>query len=116
MPILDLKGMDRPMKVLPFIWGTAAHLGTYMIIPLMPIYLKLQKGMTITEIGLILAVSPFTFQVGSLIGGWLADRIGRRTIIAIGAWLNAAAITGFAIFDSLRMFIAMGLLSGLGVG
>jgi MFS family permease len=72
--------------------------------------------MTVPEIGLILAVSPFTYQAGSLLGGWLADRIGRRSIIAVGAWINAIAIAGFAIFNTLWLFIGMGLVSGLGVG
>lgn len=115
MATLGFKGINRTMKILLF-GVLLSHLGTYMIIPLMPIFLKVQKGMAITEIGLILAVSPFTFQAGSLLGGWLADRIGRRTVIAIGAWLNAAAIAGFAAFDQIWMFIGMGLLSGLGVG
>lgn len=110
-----LKESKSPMRVL-LLGVLLSHLGTYMVVPLLPIFLKLQKGMTIAEIGLILAMSPFTFQAGSLLGGWLADRIGRRTIIAIGAWINAGAIVGFALFDQLWMLISMGLLSGLGVG
>ncbi|WP_191567680.1 MFS transporter [Metabacillus idriensis] len=110
-----LKGSRSPIRVLLF-GVMLSHLGTYMVIPLLPIFLKVQKGMTITEIGLVLAVSPFTYQGGSLLGGWLADRIGRRAIIAVGALINAAAIAGFAFFDELWMFIAMGVLSGLGVG
>ena len=103
------------MKVLLF-GVLLSHLGTYMVVPLLPIYLKLQKGMAIAEIGIILAVSPFTFQAGSLLGGWLADRIGRRAVIALGAWLNAVAIAGFAYFNELWMLMGMGLLSGIGVG
>ncbi|OKL37512.1 MFS transporter [Domibacillus mangrovi] len=115
MTSLGWKESGSPMKVLLF-GVLLSHLGTYMVVPLLPIFLKLEKGMTIAEIGLILAMSPFTFQAGSLLGGWLADLIGRRSIIAIGAWINAAAIVGFGVFDQLWMFISMGLLSGLGVG
>lgn len=106
---------DRSMKIL--LYGVLlSHLGTFMVVPLLPIYLMQQKAMTIVDIGMILAVSPFTFQAGSIVGGWLADRIGRRFVIALGAWLNGAAIAGFALFDGFWMFVAMGLLSGLGVG
>lgn len=115
MASLGLKGTGTPMRVL-LLGVLLSHLGTYMVVPLLPIFLKLQKGMTIAEIGMILAVSPFTFQGGSLLGGWLADRIGRRTIISIGAWINAGAIAGFAFFGQFWLFIGMGLLSGLGVG
>ncbi|WP_338753084.1 MFS transporter [Bacillus sp. FJAT-52991] len=93
-----------------------SHLGTYMVVPLLPIFLKVEKGMTIAEIGIILAMSPFTYQVSSLLSGWLADRIGRRGVMAVGAWLNGAAIAGFALFDTFWLLISMGLLSGLGVG
>ncbi|MGG3448934.1 MFS transporter [Domibacillus aminovorans] len=115
MTSLGWKESGYPMRVL--LSGVLlSHLGTYMVVPLLPIFLKLEKGMTIAEIGLILAMSPFTFQAGSLLGGWLADLMGRRSIIAIGAWINAAAIAGFGFFDQFWMFISMGLLSGLGVG
>ncbi|WP_203363630.1 MFS transporter [Bacillus sp. REN10] len=93
-----------------------AHLGTYMVVPLLPIFLKVEKGMTVAQIGLILAMSPFTYQASSLLSGWLADRIGQKGVMAVGAWLNGAAIAGFALFDSLGLLISMGLLSGLGVG
>ncbi|KIL45289.1 hypothetical protein KP78_28330 [Jeotgalibacillus soli] len=93
-----------------------AHLGTFMVVPLLPIFLKVEKGLSISEIGFILAVSPFTFQISSLLGGWLADLIGRRIILTVGAWLNAAAISGFAFFDQIWMYFLMGLLSGIAVG
>lgn len=115
MSFLGLKNYGTSMKVLLFS-VLLSHLGTYMVVPLLPIFLKLQKGMEVTEIGLILAVTPFALQAGSLLGGWLADRIGRRTVIALGAWINAVALVGYAVFEQLWMFIVMGLLSGLGVG
>ena len=34
-----------------------SHLGTYMIAPLLPIFLKLNKGLPVTEIGLVLAAA-----------------------------------------------------------
>lgn len=93
-----------------------SHLGTYMIAPLLPIFLKLNKGLSVTEIGLVLAAAPFSFQGGSLLGGYLADRVGRRTVIALGAWLNAASLVGYVWFDSLWLLLGIALLSGLGVG
>ncbi|MCM3668988.1 MFS transporter [Mesobacillus maritimus] len=115
MSTFGLKNYGTSMKVLLFS-VLLSHLGTYLVVPLLPIFLKIQKGMAVTEIGLILAVSPFSFQAGSLLGGWLADRIGRRTVITLGAWINALALAGYAVFDQLWLFIIMGLLSGLGVG
>ncbi|KUP23974.1 MFS transporter [Paenibacillus sp. DMB5] len=92
------------------------HLGSYMVLPLLPIFLNLEKGIAIAKIGLILAVSPIAFQAGSLLGGLLSDRLGRRTIISVGAWINALALAGFAYFHSFSLFLGMSLLSGLGLG
>lgn len=115
MAFFGIKGTGMAMKVL-LLGVLLSHLGTYMVVPLLPIFLKLHKGLTVAEIGLILAATPFSFQAGSLFGGWLADRVGRRTIIVAGAWLNAAALAGYAWFDSLWTLIGVSMLSGLGVG
>src|SRR5262245_45059931 len=93
-----------------------AHLGTYLVLPLLPLYLGMSKGMSVTQIGWILAASPFAFQAGSLLGGWLADRIGRRTVIAAGAWLNAAALAGIALAEGQPLLMAASFFSGLGIG
>lgn len=93
-----------------------SHLGTYMVLPILPIYLKIEKGIDISSIGLILAVTPFAFQAGSLSGGILADRIGRRTVIAIGAWINALALSGYAIVNQVPFLILIALISGFGIG
>ena len=93
-----------------------SHLGTYMVLPILPIYLKTQKGIDISGIGIILAITPFAFQIGSLSGGVLADRIGRRTVIAIGAWINALALSGYAVINEVPFLILVALISGIGIG
>lgn len=93
-----------------------SHLGTYMVLPILPIYLTNTKGITVSDLGLILAMSPITFQAGSMMGGVISDRIGRRSVIAIGALVNAAALAGYAWFSSRWSLIGVGLVSGLGVG
>jgi hypothetical protein len=113
--IFGNKGAGAAMKVL-LVSVLLAHLGTYMVVPLLPIFLKLQKDLTISEIGIVLAATPFALQAGSLLGGWLADRIGRRTVIVAGAWLNAAALAGYAWLDGLWILTGISLLSGLGIG
>ncbi|GIQ67643.1 MFS transporter [Xylanibacillus composti] len=113
--ILALREMSGTMKVLLF-GVLAAHLATYMVVPLLPIYLKLAKHMSVTQIGLTLGLTPFAFQAGSLLGGWLSDRVGRRMIIAGGAWINAAALVGYALAEPAWLLMGMALLNGLGIG
>ncbi|MBN2981767.1 MFS transporter [Cohnella algarum] len=90
---INIQNAGRSMKVLLFS-VLLSHLGYYMILPILPIYLKINKALGVAEIGLILAVSSFSFQEASIVGGYLADRIGRRTIIALGAVIRAGALAG----------------------
>lgn len=112
---LDFRNTGRSMKVLLFS-VLLAHLGYYMILPILPIYLKLNKALGIAEIGMVLAVSSFSFQAASVIGGFLADRIGRRTIIALGAIIRAGAFIGYALFQPFWALIVMAFMNGLGGG
>ncbi len=111
----DFRNTGSSMKVLLFSI-LLAHLGYYMILPILPIYLKLNKALNVAEIGLILAAGSFSFQAASVVGGVLADRIGRRTIIALGAVIRGAGFAGYALFQPFWALMAMALLNGLGGG
>jgi MFS family permease len=111
----DFRKSGKAMKAL-LLSVLLLHLGYYMILPILPIYLKLNKGMGIAEIGIILAVIAFSFQGASVLGGFLADRFGRRTIIALGAIIRAGAFVGYAIFQPFWAIIAMSFFNGVGGG
>jgi len=49
----------------------------------LPLYMKTILKMDISQIGLIITVYPITFLVGSLFGGALSDRWGRKIILYI---------------------------------
>ncbi|WP_223701764.1 MFS transporter [Sutcliffiella deserti] len=115
MPFQSVNSNKTQLRILLF-GVLLSHLGTYMVLPILPIYLKIHKGLDISSIGIILAVTPFAFQAGSLSGGFLADRIGRRTVIAIGAWINALALSGYAIVNQVSLLILVALISGIGIG
>ncbi|GAE28139.1 hypothetical protein JCM9140_4344 [Halalkalibacter wakoensis JCM 9140] len=84
MIIQDIKKLDRTMLILLF-GVLLSHLGTYLVIPMLPIMLKIDAALSLAQIGMILAMNAISFQFGSLLGGFLADRIGRRFIIGLGA-------------------------------
>ena len=92
------------------------HLAAYLVIPLLPIYLKADKELTAAGIGMVMAVAPVTFQIASLAGGWLAARIGRRTVIAFGYLTNGAGFAGYALAEPVWLLMAAGLIHGTGLG
>lgn len=48
-----------------------------------PLYMKIILHMDIGQIGLIMTIYPITFVIGSLIGGVLTDRWGRKIVLYI---------------------------------
>ena len=66
--------------------------------------------------GLVMASALYGTVLGSLIGGWPADKIGRRrTLLSIGALYILSAV-GCAFAGNVGMFVAARFIGGLGIG
>lgn len=88
------------------------RLGAFTL-PFLTVALTDLLGASVSAAGALMAM----FGVGSiasrLVGGWLADRVGRRTTIVLGLVLTAAAQLGLAGAPSLG--IAAPAIAGLGL-
>jgi MFS family permease len=109
------KTFERPVYVL-LLGVLLSHLGTYLVIPILPILLKTELDMSIVQIGAILAAISIFFQLGSILGGFLADRLGRKFIIGLGALIGAMGLFGFGTFNTYYLLILMASVLGLGNG
>jgi MFS family permease len=78
--------------------------------------LKVDTQLSIVQIGTILTGIAIAFQFGSIFGGILADRVGRRFIIGLGALIGAAGLIGFGLFDAFWLLLLMAITTGLGNG
>lgn len=87
-----------------------------MVLPLLPIILKVLKGLTIVQIGTVLAVSSFSYQGGSILGGFIADKVGRRLIITLGALIKGSALACFAFVSDYPILLIVAFLNGIGGG
>jgi len=66
--------------------------------------------------GIAMASALYGTVVGSLIGGWPADRLGRKvTLLWIGA-LYLLGAAGSALAPNVWVFIAARAIGGLGIG
>lgn len=111
----ELMKLDRSMFIL-MIGVLLFHLGTYLVTPILPIILQVQAGLSLVQIGTVLAAMAVSFQFGSVFGGFLADRIGRRAIISIGSLLVAGGYIGFGLFHTYALLIFMAIVIGIGNG
>lgn len=71
-------------------------------------------GMTLPQIGALAAVYPAVWGVGQIFTGALSDRVGRKSLIVGGMWVQAIGIAVIALGLSFAQFVAGGILLGLG--
>ncbi len=92
------------------------HFANFIIIPILPVLLSVDKGLSPSKIGYIIGIGFLTFQVGSIIGGLISDRIGRKITLVIGSAIEVIAYIGFGISNSYMFFLLFQILNGIGSG
>ncbi len=84
-----------------------------LIIPTL-ILAMLSRGLSLTEIGLVLATYSLTVALLELPTGGLADSMGRRPVLALASAISAAGLLIFLVAQSPLAFIAAWVILGVG--
>lgn len=71
-------------------------------------------GMSLKQIGWLAAIYPAVWGLGQLVTGAASDRLGRKSFIVLGMWLQAAGIALVALSEGFGGFAASGVLLGVG--
>lgn len=71
-------------------------------------------GMTLTQIGTLAAIYPAVWGVCQLFTGVLSDRIGRKGLIVVGMWVQAAGIAIVTVTSEFVWFVVGAVLLGIG--
>lgn len=89
------------------------RLGGALIFPFLSLYIANRFQVGLTEVGLLLAVWSVSGLTGSILGGALTDKFGRRTMLMFGLVFSAstALVLGFA--NQLSTFFWVLAFSGL---
>jgi MFS family permease len=115
MAVKGITKLERPLQIL-MLGVLLAHLGTLLVMPILPIMLKTDAGLSVSKIGTVLAAIAIAFQFGSIFGGVLADRIGRRFIIGLGALIAGIGIILFGLVTGYGFLLLAAIIMGLGNG
>nr|WP_067463607.1 MFS transporter [Actinomadura macra] len=104
-------GFPRPFWIL---WaGTLLNrLGT-MVEPFMGLYLTTMRGLSLGEAGVVMAVLGAGSFAGQLVGGMLADRIGRRATLTFATVGTGAAMLALGYAQGLPAIVVAALLLGV---
>lgn len=85
--IAQYRGLPRNVYLL-FVARTINSLGDF-VFAMITMYLTLRLDLKTSETGVYLMLAAITTGPGSLLGGYLCDKIGRRTMILTGQLMSA---------------------------
>jgi len=99
---------------LRFFGELITHLALAMIVPFLAIYLDATLNTSAMVVGLIVGIAPLGNVLGSLVGGTLADRVGRRPVMIFALVVQGLSMAGFIYAQSAWQFAVTTLLQSLG--
>jgi MFS family permease len=94
------------------------RLGGTLIFPFFSLYVTQKFNVGMTQAGILLAIFSVTGLLGSMIGGALSDRFGRRILVLFGLVISALSSVLMGLVGELSVFYILagfvGLLSDMG--
>lgn len=100
--------------VLILLTGTIfVRTASFMTVPFLAIYLQSELEASPVIIGLTIGIAPLVSTFTGFIGGYLADKVGRKAIILISMFLWSLVFVGFASVKIVELFIVLSALNGL---
>jgi MFS family permease len=108
--LTGLRALPRPAWILFF--GTFLNKFGAFVVPFLTLYLT-SRGCTVGEAGLAIAAYGVGNLLASLLGGHLADYIGRRKTIVLSMFSGAAMMMLLSQAHSFPLILVLTMLTGL---
>jgi MFS family permease len=102
----------------PLFWIIVATLfidsiGSTLLFPFFALYITERFGVGMTQAGILLGMSSLFGLVGSIIGGALTDRFGRRRLILFGLVFSALSSLLFGLASDFNLLYILVIFVGL---
>ncbi len=88
------------------------RLGGFMLYPFFALYLTQRYGIGMSTVGIVFAIFSISGMVGSALGGAIADRMGRKTVIIFSLLLSSFSALGMGFAPTLGIFVLVSVLVG----
>jgi MFS family permease len=88
------------------------RLGGFMLYPFFALYLTQKYDIGMSTVGILFGIFSLSGMVGSALGGAIADRMGRKTVIIFSLILSSLSALGMGFAPTLGVFIAVSVLVG----
>ena len=89
------------------------RLGGALIFPFLSLYVAQKFNVGMTKVGVIFGVWSFSSLIGSMVGGALADKFGRKKIAIFGLISSAFSGIAMALVTRISSFYLLALIAGL---
>lgn len=94
------------------------RIGGALIFPFLSLYLTAKFDIGMTQVGTLFAIISIASFFGSMLGGALTDRFGRRKLMMFGLIASATSTLGLGLANDMRIIyigaVLVGLLSDIG--
>jgi MFS family permease len=89
------------------------RVGGTMLFPFFSLYITQKFGVGMTQAGIILGFFSIFSMLGSMIGGALTDKFGRRSLILFGLVFSALSTLTLGLVNAFWMLYPLAVLTGL---
>jgi len=105
---------EYPSQFWVLILGTFIdRLGGALMFPFFTLYITRKFNVGMTEVGVIFGLFAISSVVGSMFGGALTDRMGRKGMLLFGLVMSALSSLWIGLVNGLALFFAVILVVGL---
>jgi MFS family permease len=88
-------------------------IGGTLLFPFFALYITQKFGVGMTQAGILLGMSSLFGLVGSMVGGALTDKFGRKQLILFGLVFSAISTIGFGLVNNFAILFPLVILVGL---
>lgn len=89
------------------------RIGGTMLFPFFSLYITQKFSVGMTQAGIILGFFSIFSMLGSVIGGALTDKFGRRSLILFGLVFSAVTTLAFGLVTEFNMLFPLAVITGL---
>jgi MFS family permease len=89
------------------------RVGGTMLFPFFALYITEKFSVGMTTAGFLLGIMSFFGFIGSMIGGALTDRLGRKQLILFGLVFSALSTLAFGLVNDIGMMLPLVIVVGL---
>lgn len=89
------------------------HIGRALIFPFLSLYVAQRFNVGMTEVGLLFGIWSVSSIIGSMIGGALADKFGRKFVLIFGLIFSATSALFMGFVDNMQAFYLLAAFAGI---